>query len=179
MKKLSTLNFQLSRFAARRATSKGFTLIELLVVIGILSVLFAIVLVAINPARQFSQTNNTKRSSDVAAILNAIHQYGADNRGNLTGLGTISQDPLVPTAISDTGIGDAFCTALVTEYIAALPADPLQAGGGPAIPDTSCTAAGPAWDTGYTVYRSASDNRITVTAPQTELPLTADITVTR
>ncbi len=39
---------------------KGFTLIELLVVIGILTVLLSIVLVAINPARQFSQANNTK-----------------------------------------------------------------------------------------------------------------------
>src|SRR5258706_9045537 len=62
---------------------KGFTLIELLVVIGILAVLLAIVLIAINPAKQFSQANNTKRRSDVNAILNAIDQYAADNHGSV------------------------------------------------------------------------------------------------
>ena len=63
----------------------GFTLIELLVVIGILAVLLAITLIAINPARQFSQANNTKRSSDVNAILNAVDQYAADHKGALPG----------------------------------------------------------------------------------------------
>src|SRR5689334_22363540 len=62
---------------------RGFTLIELLVVIGILAVLLAITLIAINPAKQFSQANNTKRRSDVNAILNAIDQYAADNKGSL------------------------------------------------------------------------------------------------
>ncbi len=51
---------------------KGFTLIELLVVIGILAILLAIVLIAINPARQFAQANDTKRESDVHTILNAF-----------------------------------------------------------------------------------------------------------
>ncbi len=45
--------------------------------------LLSITLIAINPAKQFSQANDTKRRSDVNAILNAIDQYAADNKGQL------------------------------------------------------------------------------------------------
>ncbi len=154
---------------------KGFTLIELLVVIGILAILLAITLIAINPARQFQQANNTQRSSDVNAILNAIGQYSAENAGNITPLGTISTTAGTPTAISDGGIGEAFCDELVTEFIAALPKDPSVAGD--PIEEGDCAGT---WDTGYTMYRSATDNRVTVIAPLTEPTATAaDITATR
>ena len=59
---------------AHSKLKQGFTLIELLVVIGILAVLLAITLIAINPAKQFAQANNTQRSSDVNTLLNAIHR---------------------------------------------------------------------------------------------------------
>jgi prepilin-type N-terminal cleavage/methylation domain-containing protein len=163
--------------ATALSMSKGFTLIELLVVIGILAILLAITLIAINPARQFAQANNTKRASDVTAILNAVGQYAADNKGNIAALGTISTTPATPTAISAAGIGNAFCTTLVTEYIAALPTDPLTANG-TAVQEADCVAGG-TWNTGYTMYRSAADSRITVTAPATESPATTPITVTR
>ena len=152
---------------------QGFTLIELLVVIGILAVLLAITLVAINPARQFSQANNTKRSSDVNALLNAIHQYAADNKGEL------------PAGIPDTTAGAAvigsntaggqvdICASLVTTYLAALPVDPLTNSGTP-VKDCAAVAG---YDTNYTVVQSTTDNRITVAAPAAEL--SAVISVTR
>ncbi len=147
-----------------RSNQKGFTLIEILVVIGILAVLFAIVLVAINPARQFAQANNTKRQSDVNAMLNAIHEYAADNKGTLpAGITTTVQ------TISDTGAN--ICSSLVTTYIAALPVDPAVNNGNPVA---SCSGT---YNTGYTVVKSATDNRITVSAPDAELGST--ITVTR
>ena len=144
--------------------SKGFTLIELLVVIGILAVLLAITLIAINPARQFSQANNTKRRSDVNAILNAVNQYMADNKGVLpTGIATTA------SSISDTGAD--LCTVLVPKYIAALPVDPQTNGG---TPITDCSAA---YSTNYEIVQSTADSRITVSAPGSEL--TESIEVTR
>lgn len=146
---------------------KGFTLVELLVVIGILAVLLAITLIAINPARQFSQSNNTKRSSDVNAILNAITQYAADNRGTLpAGITTTAQ-------VVGNGTGEAdICADLVTQYLAALPVDPQTNNGAPI---TDCAVTG-GYTTNYTVVRSATDNRITVTAPAAELGQSISVT---
>lgn len=144
--------------------NKGFTLIEILVVIGILAVLFAIALVAINPARQFSQANNTKRSSDVNAILNAIHQHAVDNKGAvLAAITTTAQ------VIGD-GAGQAdICDGLVPTYVAALPVDPSVTGGD----ITDCNAA---YSIGYTVVKSATNNRITVAAPSAELGSVISVT---
>lgn len=144
---------------------KGFTLIELLVVIGILAVLLAITLIAINPAKQFSQANNTKRISDVNAILNAVNQYMADNKGALpAGITTSVQ------TISNTEAN--ICAALVPQYIAALPRDPLT-GSGVAV--TDCAVVG-GYTTNYTIVQSATNKRITVNAPAVELGQSASVT---
>lgn len=144
--------------------SRGFTLIELLVVIGILAVLLSIVLIAINPARQFAQANNTKRRSDVIALLNAVSQYSADNKGSLP-----SQVTTTVQNIADTGAD--LCTALTqtVQYLPALPRDPKVSNGAQI---TDCTVA---YDTGYTVIKDAS-NRVTVAAPQAELSETISVT---
>ncbi len=62
----------------------GFTLIELIVVIGVIGILATIVILAINPARQFAKARNTTRRSDVRAIYNAVIQHGSDNKGQIT-----------------------------------------------------------------------------------------------
>lgn len=146
---------------------RGFTLIELLVVIGVLAILLTITLIAINPQRQFQQANNTKRTSDVNQILNAVYEYAADTRGALpAGIG------VTVTAISSTGTGAAFCTALVPTYLAALPADPTTNDGAP-VTEAGCAGA---YDTGYTIIQTNA-NRVTVSAPGAEL--TAVISVTK
>lgn len=151
---------------------KGFTLIELLVVIGILAVLLAITLIAINPAKQFKQANDTKRRSDVNAILNAINQYMADNKGALP-IGITIPSGIYPTdAVEISNAGADLCGSLVPKYIAALPVDPLT-GGGAAI-SNPCPAT---YSTNYKIVKSATDNRITVGAPAYEG--TEVITVTR
>lgn len=156
----------MKKILSRFHNQEGFTLIEVLVVIGILSVLLLITLVAINPRRQFAQANNTQRNSDVNAILNAINQYASDNKGVLpAGVSTTNQE------IASTGAD--ICDLLVTDYIAALPADPLT---GSAITEAGCTdVAG--YSTGYYVVSSATNNRVTVSAPSAELG--ASISATR
>ena len=137
---------------------KGFTLIELLVVIGILAILLSIVLIAINPARQFGQANNTRRRSDVTQILNAIGAYAADNKG------VLPAGILLNTAPGSKDISKAdidICAALVTNYIPALPQDPTTATG------TSVTDCTTAYVTGYTVTKDAA-GRVTVSAPSAE-----------
>ena len=150
---------------------QGFTLIELLIVIGILTVLLAITLVAVNPARQFSQANNTQRRSNVNAILNAIQEYAADHRGAIpTGITTTAK-----TITSTTGTGNIdLCAVLVPAYIADLPVDPTQ---GTKTPTNSiCTDSGATYATGYTASVSATNNRVTVAAPNAELSETISVT---
>ena len=137
-------------------SQSGFSLLEIIVAIAILVVLLGIVLIAINPARQFSLANNTKRKSDILAVLNAIHQYASDNKGILP-IGTNTTSGV----ISRNGIN--ICAQLVTRYLPALPVDP-QTEGGVAI--TDCTSA---YNTDYELTRSTKDNRISIIAPNAEL----------
>ena len=164
------MNYELKKglVLSERRESKGFTLIELLVVIGILAVLLAITLIAINPARQFSQANNTTRQSDVTTILNAVTQYATDNKGTLpagidTTVRAISNDETIVNRVD-------LCSSVVTQYIAALPVDPLTANG---TAVTDCIAT---YNTNYTIVQSATNNRLTVTAPAAELGVTVAVT---
>lgn len=150
----------------------GFTLVELLVVIGILAILLAIVLIAINPARQFAQARNTQRASNVNAILNAVTHYAADNNGNLPA----GIDATVKTITSTAGATNVdLCSALVPRYVADMPLDPTVGTESPA--GSLCTAALATYSTGYTIVQSsATDNRITVAAPSAELGIGVSIT---
>ncbi len=145
-----------------RFIRRGFTLIELLLVIGIIAILAAIVIVAINPTKQLGDARDAQRRSDVNTILNAVYQYAIDNNGT------------IPSGITttETGIcrsdGVADCSSLVDlsvltgSYVVAIPVDPQAT-------DEDSTE--------YTIVRDAND-RITVTAPNTEQS-TTDIAVTR
>ena len=147
---------------------KGFTLIEILIVIGIIAILAAVVIVAINPARQFAQANNAQRSSNINTILNAIHQYAIDNKGTL------------PTGITTSSLeicGNATCTGLANlseltanqTYIASMPWDPQC--NFSAATSGNCVANG----IGYFVIKSAN-GRVTVNAPYAQLGATISVT---
>ena len=158
-----------------KSKKAGFTLVELLVVIGILAVLTAVVLVAVNPGRQFAQARDTQRRADVNTISSAIVGYMADPENNGLLPAGISElcmvgDPLAPNPAvhvigTDTVGGNLDLGALLApRYVAAMPTDPQ---------------GGTALNTGYTVCVADADaRRITVAAPTTELATTT-ISVTR
>ncbi|OGM75481.1 hypothetical protein A2382_00350 [Candidatus Woesebacteria bacterium RIFOXYB1_FULL_38_16] len=164
-----------------KTLKRGFTLIELLVVIGIIGILAAIVLVAVNPGRQFAQARDAQRKSDLLELTNAIYQFAAEHNGNLPDTDnddTASNFPTVATCIgndtvtagcfnlevagaedgsdADTDIDDP----LVSTYMADMPADP---------------STGDQDDTGYTIHVNA-DGRVVVAAVG---ELTNPISITR
>ena len=141
---------------------RGFTLIEVLVVMGIIAVLSTVVLVAINPARQFAQSRDTERTSNVTALLNAIGQRAVDNRGIFETGCAAGQIPATTTEIKSSGGFDLY-PCIVPVYMALLPVDP-KVGNFNSATD---------YDSGYTVARDPATGRITVAAPATEIAVPA------
>jgi len=145
----------------------GFTLIEVLIVIGIIAILTSIVIIAINPARQFAQARNTQRRSNVNTILNGVYQYAVDNRGivpagipvNAT-CATTATNEICKTGGVCTGFVDLSVLTTNEIYLVAMPADP-----------TGATVNG----AGYHIAQS-TNGRVTVCAPDAELSETISAT---
>jgi len=144
-------------------SNRGFTLIEVLLVIGLISILAAIVIIAINPVYQFAQARNTQRASDVNAILNAVHQNMIDNRGNW--ICAVTLPTTVATISSAVATGD-ICDCLVDVFLPAMPFDPASGNH-----YTDCND----YNAGYTIVQSAG-GRVTISAPQSELGTTISVT---
>lgn len=150
-----------------KKVSQGFTLIEVLVVIGIIAVLAAVVLVAVNPARQFKLARDSQRTSNVNAILNAIGQNISEHRGTFVCGGSIQDIPATSTSIRSGGGSGDIAPCLVPDYLSSLPYDPSLSGAGFVSTTT--------YESGYQFFRDANA-RITVSAAGELTPI---ISVTR
>jgi type IV pilus assembly protein PilA len=140
------------------ARNKGFTLIEILVVIGIIAILATIVIIAINPARQFAQARNTQRLGNINTILNAIGQRISDNKGTFPTATGCAVSPIASTTytISSTVSGTTIdMSCLVPTYI------PSQL---PVDPQNGSWTSGSTYDTKYSLVVD-SLGRYTVCAP--------------
>lgn len=147
----------------RRPTDiRGYSLIEILLVIAIIGILSSILVVAINPARQFAKARDTERETDLIAILSAVTQYSAEHSGALPDTDGDPDTSNFPTALTCigtdpgcfdlAGAGDAG-EEMVPVYMSAIPTDPQIGDDG---------------DTGYSIYVDVNDRLVAEVESETK-----------
>lgn len=138
-------------------STSGFTLIELLVVMGIIAIMAAVVLVAVNPMRQFSNARDTQRRTDLYALTSALVQYQIDNDGHLPDQNNF---PTTAQCVGNAAPCFNLATYLVPLYLPEIPYDPSS--GTPA-------------HTQYSIFRDASRKLIASASGE----ITPSITISR
>lgn len=169
---------------------RGFTLIELLLVIGIIGILAAVVIVAVNPSRQLASAQNARRQANIRAILDAFAQYAIDHNGNYQVTNpsppadcSIPLSPAPPRKLCTEGVTTVTCdfdaasdgngcipmSQIAPVYLVGVPPDPQDLTGG----DEDSMVD-------YSVRLADQGKRLAVFALRTQIPPATDIlSVTR
>ncbi len=110
----------------------AFTLIELLIVIGIIAILAAAVIVAINPQRQFAQARDATRSSHINSLSNSLLSYQVSHAG---GWGSITLSEELKEICNTNEVDPVNCEGLIDlsslvngGYLNKIPVDPQATG---------------------------------------------------
>lgn len=107
----------------KRADSRpGFTLIELLIALGIIGIVSTIVLVAVNPYKNYCEAENAKRKVEARELKNAIYQYIV--AGRVPPTAPVGEDNARP--VCRPGVSDPSCISLddlMPAYIGTMPLD--------------------------------------------------------
>ncbi|MEN9582733.1 MAG: hypothetical protein RL641_687 [Candidatus Parcubacteria bacterium] len=143
-----------------RKYQQGFTLLEILLVVAAIAILAGIIIIAVNPGKQLSETKNAQRRIDTNTIINAVYQYSIDNNGALPSTITTTPTEICKTGVTPcTGYVDLNVLTLNEKYLTALPTDP-----------TNISPKG----TGYMISKDMY-GRITASAPNAEAGATIKI----
>ena len=127
---------------------RGFTLNEILIVVGIFVIIVGGVIIAIDPAKRFTDSRNSERKQEVTAIVNALNQWSLDT-GTYLPAGVSATQKCIGT--------DSGCYSLSflsPAYLDQIPEDPKSTAGQS--------------DTGYSIIRDPSAATITISAPLAE-----------
>lgn len=103
---------------------EGFTLIEVLLVVGIIAILAAIVIIAINPNKQLADAHNAQRRSDIQTIQKAVYLYNIDTGQLPTVIPAVSTEICKEAAASCTGLVNLSALTQNQKYLIAIPTDP-------------------------------------------------------
>lgn len=147
---------------------EGFTLVELLMVMAVLGVLFSVVVVGVNPARQLAKARDTQRETHLFEILSAIYQYTSEHSGALPDTDGDPATSNFPTTMTCVGIGGGCFDlggagevgdTIVPEYLAEIPKDPR-----PVNPGEGTEA-----DTGYQLMVNANGRLVASASGETKV----------
>lgn len=159
--------------------NKGFTLIELLIVIGILGVLAAAILVALNPLEQFARGRDAGRLTTVDQLGDAVQSYATSQNAVfppqgatwLTTLQTAAELKNAPTNPAAAGYTVGCYTANVAQNGICYQANAtnsivyVRAESSSSVAKAACTTGQIAW-----IVHSSADGRsgLTCTAANTD-----------